>query len=236
MDLEGEEGVRIRSFVVADRTLLRFTWMVIFCTVVLSMLIHAASGNARDVPFFISESDYPGIERYVFTVGLTLSGLLLCTLSMRLKHAFDVIAKPTYARISLWAGLATGLSLVLLSWFNMYDQIILHSLFAMITFGGGYLWGWSTHSSLLEAPSRGHVVRKSWLKVAGVSLLVMHLALARPVKEYVLDGGIRDGTAIMNMSQNAINIAAPAEYLLFFSLVMMLASFGFDLENRNEKT
>ena len=64
----------------------------------------------------------------------------------------------------------------------------------------------------------------------------MHLALARPVKEYVLDGGIRDGTAIMNMSQNAINIAAPAEYLLFFSLVMMLASFGFDLENRNEKT
>jgi len=56
--------------------------------------------------------------------------------------------------------------------------------------------------------------------------------MARPVRTHVIDGGLRNGTEIMNLSQSAINIAAPAEYILFLSLVMMLASFRFDLEAR----
>lgn len=210
--------------------LLRLTYILILSTVFLSMLIHAFSGNARAVPFFISESDYPGLERYVFSFGLTASGLLLCLLALRLNHSFDVLARPTYRRVTMWTGLSTGASLILLSWFNMYDQIILHCIFAMITFGGGYAWALATHLSLTEYRTKGHHARRLWLGVAGLSLAVMHLALAQPAREFVLDGGLRDGTQIMNMSQSAINIAAPAEYILFLSLLMMLASFRFDLE------
>ena len=43
----------------------------------ISSLIHFLSGNNRAFPFFISEADYPGIERYIFTAGLSLQDWLL---------------------------------------------------------------------------------------------------------------------------------------------------------------
>jgi hypothetical protein len=45
----------------------------------------------------------------------------------------------------------------------------------------------------------------------------------------VIDAGLRDGVEIMNLSQNSIVVAATAEYVLYLSLVMMLASFHNDL-------
>lgn len=66
--------------------------------------------------------------------------------------------------------------------------------------------------------------------MAGIaSYAVMNLVLARPVWDFVVNGGLRDGTTVMNLAQSAIDIAAPAEYLFFVSIVMMLASFDYDL-------
>ena len=114
----------------------------------------------------------------------------------------------------------------------MHDYIIIHSILAMVVFMSGYAWSYTTHITLSNTLSLGQAHRKFWMVVGAVSFAIMNLSLARSVQTHVIDGGLRDGTEIMNMSQAAINIAAPAEYILFLSLVMMLASFRFDLEIR----
>mgnify|MGYP006131754135 CR=1 FL=1 len=230
IDWSMRKQLRVGRFMFDDLRTLRATWILILVTISSSMLIHALSGHARDIPFFISESDFPGLERVVFTLGLTAAGLMLCVLAIRLSANFESSTKPGALRISRISGLITGLALALLSWFNMHDQIVLHSIFALTTFGGGYIWACSAHAALAGSQTTGHKHRKYWIGIAGASLLVMNLALAKPIKSFVIDGNIRDVASFLDMAQASINIAAPAEYLLFFSLLMMLASFEHDLK------
>lgn len=222
--------LRVGKFMFDDLRILRATWILISVTISSSMLIHALSGHARDIPFFISESDFPGLERVVFTLGLTAAGVMLCVLAIRLSANFESSAKPGPLRISRISGLITGSALVLLSWFNMHDQIVLHCIFALTTFGGGYIWAYSAHAALAGSQTIGHTYRKYCLGIAGASLLVMNLALAKPIKSFVIDGSTRDVASFLEIAQAWVNVAAPAEYLLFFSLIMMLASFEHDLK------
>ena len=232
IDWSGEHGLQIGTSVVRDEHLLRGTWILILVTALTSMTIHLLSGNSRAIPFFISESDYQGFERLVFTAGFTFAGVLLCALSMRFAHTFDSTPNQNLSHVAKWLGLISGVSLICMSWFNTHDHIIIHSIFAMTVFMGSYAWSFTTHLTLSNTPSLGHARRKVWMVVGAVSFAVMNLSLARPVRTHVIDGGLRDGTEIMNLSQSGINIAAPAEYILFLSLVMMLASFRFDFEAR----
>lgn len=232
IDWSGEHGLQIGKSVVRDEHLLKATWLLILLTALTSMTIHLLSGNFRAIPFFISESDYPGSERLVFTAGFTFAGVLLCALSMRLAHTFDSTPNQNLSHVAKWLGLISGVSLICMSWFNTHDHIIIHSIFAMAVFMGGYAWALTTHLTLSNTSSLGHARRKVWMVVGAISFAVMNLSLARPIRTHVIEGGLRDGTEIMNMSQSAITLAAPAEYILFLSLVMMLASFRFDLEAR----
>lgn len=232
IDWSGEHGLQIGKSVVLDEHLLKATWLLILLTALTSMTIHLLSGNFRAIPFFISESDYPGSERLVFTAGFTFAGVLLCALSMRLAHTFDSTPNQNLSHVAKWLGLISGVSLICMSWFNTHDHIIIHSIFAMAVFMGGYAWALTTHLTLSNTSSLGHARRKVWMVVGAISFAVMNLSLARPIRTHVIEGGLRDGTEIMNMSQSAITLAAPAEYILFLSLVMMLASFRFDLEAR----
>mgnify|MGYP003315216287 CR=1 FL=1 len=81
MNFSGPDGIEIAGIRVADTTLIRIGWILPLVSVVCSMTIHAASGHARDFPFFVSESDYPGLERWFFTIGLALTSPLICLLS-----------------------------------------------------------------------------------------------------------------------------------------------------------
>ena len=69
-------GVIIRGKHVPDELIVRMSWLLPATIVPLSMVIHLLSGNSRDFPFFISEADFPGVERWVFTTGLAISGLI----------------------------------------------------------------------------------------------------------------------------------------------------------------
>ena len=229
IDWSMRKHLRVGKFMFDDFRTLRSTWILILVTTSSSMLIHALSGHSRDIPFFISESDSPGLERVVFTLGLTAAGVMLCILAIRLSANFEPSAKPGPLRISRISGLVTGSALILLSWFNMHDQIVLHCIFALTTFVGGYIWACSSHAALAGLKTTGHTHRKDGLGVAGTSLLVMNLALVKPIKTLVIDEGIRDVASFLDMAQAWINVAAPAEYLLFFSLIMMLASFEHEL-------
>ena len=229
MDWTGANGLRLGNRLVSDQHLLRIAWITLLSTCAVSMLIHALSGHARAIPFFISESDYPGAERIVFRGGLTASGGLLCLLALRLSYALPSTSSPRSTAFAKYCGLTTGVFVVLLSWFSMHDHLMIHCIFASITFGSGYLWAYTTHVSLADKPSIGHRWRQGWLMAGIASYAVMNLVLARPVWDFVVNGGLRDGTTVMNLAQSAIDIAAPAEYLFFVSIVMMLASFDYDL-------
>lgn len=229
IDWTGEHGLQIGRTVVQDEHLLRATWLLVLLTTITSMAIHFLSGDMRAIPFFISESDFPGPQRVVFKAGFTSAGVLMCALAMRIPHTFDIAHEQKYGQLAKWFGITAGVTLVGLAWFNMHDQIIIHSIFAMASFMGGYGWSCTVHYTLSNAPSLGHARRKVWMVVGAVSFAVMNLSLTGAVRTHVIEGGLRDGVEIMNLSQNSIVFAAIAEYFLYLSLVMMLASFEHDL-------
>ena len=74
----------IGRFYVPDEITVRVSWLLPALTVPLAMVIHLLNGNSRDFPIFISEADYPGVERWVFTIGLALSGIIQMIFSYRM--------------------------------------------------------------------------------------------------------------------------------------------------------
>ena len=229
IDWKGENGLQIGTFVVRDEHLLRATWLLVLLTTITSMTIHFLSGDARAIPFFISESDSPGPQRVVFKAGFMIAGVLMCALSLRFAHTFGTTPEQKHSQFAKGFGMTAGVSLIGLAWFSMNDEIIIHSIFAMASFMGGYAWSCTAHLALSSTPSLGHARRKVWMVVGAVSFAVMNLSLAGAVQTHVIDAGLRDGVEIMNLSQNSIVVAATAEYVLYLSLVMMLASFHHDL-------
>ena len=74
----------IGRFYVPDEITVRASWLLPALTVPLAMVIHLLNGNSRDFPIFISEADYPGVERWVFTIGLALSGIIQMVFAYRM--------------------------------------------------------------------------------------------------------------------------------------------------------
>ena len=70
-----KNGIKIGKIFLSDETLVKTSWLLPATVVPLAMVIHLLNGNSRDFPFFISEADFPGVERWVFTIGLAISGL-----------------------------------------------------------------------------------------------------------------------------------------------------------------
>ena len=59
----------------------RIGWSLPLATIILTTTIHLVTGNYRAFPFFISEADYPGLERIVFKVGFSVAGIVLIYVS-----------------------------------------------------------------------------------------------------------------------------------------------------------
>ena len=231
----GKNGLSIKGVELDDRLLLRAAWMTMLFTCTVSMMIHALSGNSRAIPFFISESDYPGLERIVFRCGLNAAGLMLCCLALRLPYALDLSQNARLSKMARASGLITGISTILLSWFSMHTHLLIHCILASITFVGAYVWAYTMHASRSNNPGLGHAKRRIWLTLGGLSYVVMNIALAKSVRQLVFEQGLTKGTEVMNLAQTSINIAAPAEYLFFFSVIMMLASFDHDLAEARQE-
>lgn len=229
IQFSGKNGLTLNGVEVDDRLLLRTAWMTMLCACAASMAIHALSGNARAIPFFISESDFPGLERIVFRCGLSATGLMLCCLAVRLPYALHLTTNTRLRTIAQLSGVITGISTILLSWFSMHEHLVIHVVFASITFVGAYVWSYSMHASRSHKPGTGYSKRRVWLAVGGMSYLVMNLSLAQSARRLVIEQGLTGGTEVMNLAQSSIDIAAPAEYLFFLSVVLMLASFDHDL-------
>ena len=232
MSLNTENGIQIAGIEVSDSMLIRLGWLLPLATVVTSMSIHAFSGNARAIPFFVSESDYPGPERVVFTTGLAITGLVICILAYR----FSIMVEEQdskWNRISLSSGILSGLSLSVLAFANIYDALLLHVITTILVFAGGFVWGASMHKRHSKDTSPDSNLRKAGLWMTGLGILTMNLSVGVYVfwKRESLDL-LDPQFDILNQIQPAINIAAPAEYLLIVGLMVTLASIGRDFQKK----
>lgn len=232
MSLNTENGIKIAGIEVSDSMLIRLGWLLPLATVVTSMSIHAFSGNARAIPFFVSESDYPGPERVVFTTGLAITGLVICILAYRFSLMVEE-QDSKWNRISLSSGILSGLSLSVLAFANIYDALLLHVITTILVFVGGFVWGASMHKGDSNDASPDSKLRKAGLWMTGLGILTMNLSVGVYVfwKRESLEL-LDPQFEILNQIQPAINIAAPAEYLLIVGLMVTLASIGRDFQKK----
>jgi hypothetical protein len=232
VSLNTENGIKIAGIEVSDSMLIRLGWLLPLTTVVTSMSIHAFSGNARAIPFFVSESDYPGPERVVFTTGLAITGLVICILAYRFSLMVEE-QDSKWNRISLSSGILSGLSLSVLAFANIYDALLLHVITTILVFVGGFVWGASMHKGDSNDASPDSKLRKAGLWMTGLGILTMNLSVGVYVfwKRESLEL-LDPQFDILNQIQPAINIAAPAEYLLIVGLMVTLASIGRDFQKK----
>ena len=229
IDFKGKGGISIGSKFVNDSTLARLGWAVPAVTLSLAMLIHWLSGDARAVPFFISESDYPGLQRIIFTSGVFISGFIICTVSFRMWWTQRQDCRPKLLFISMLCGFYTGINISLMAFANMYDFLELHVFTALGVFQVGMAWALVSHFALPNAQKKGKMMRWLAMVVSFISFNVMSATLAGAVKGMTTAERQYALTQLTPL-QSAIDIAAPAEYFLVIGLFIALASFESDMQ------
>lgn len=200
--------------------------MIPTITVVAATLIHLFD-QPRDVPFFISETDYRGLQDLVFTAGLTLGGVCQMAYAWHLYHALEAARPRTWFVASLLGVLASA-NTVLVSHYDMYDHINPHILTAMLAFGGGVAWaftaGWAMGD---KATSAGRRMRSIGFTMAAAGFVVMLVAFQSAAS--TVDPTGLTTVEFLNQAQSGIVVAAPAEYVLVAGLMLCLASFRYEL-------
>ena len=132
-------GIKIGSREFSDLTIARIGWLLPAITVPIAMFVHILLGNSRTFPIFISESDYPGLERWIFTIGLCCAGIVQMLFAYRMWYSMKDEGRRKLMHLTLICGLFTGGNLVIMSFADMYDHLALHVLTASNVFQGGML-------------------------------------------------------------------------------------------------
>ena len=217
---------------IEDRMAARLGWILPTLTVALSSLVHVLSGDYRAFPFFISEADYPGLQRVIFTVGLVLTGLVLMYVSWRLFQVNKIVGRWYWMHFSMICGVFVGLNLILMAFMDMYDHIELHIFTAVNVFHFGLAWGIVTHLGMKEGNQRGKNLRYMSITLGFIALTGMTYAISLGLKVHP---EFADGEWNMDTMQPWINWAAPLEYLLVASFMLTLSSFGADMNSKDEE-
>ncbi|MGB0265173.1 MAG: hypothetical protein ACPGAN_02705 [Candidatus Poseidoniaceae archaeon] len=216
-----------------DIKLLRYSWTIPLSTLILSMSIHWFSGDARTFLIYISEADYPGLQRIVFTTGLTITGLIYSFLSYKIYVNFeDTSPRKLLLIISTIGGIYIGINLVAMSFLDMYDHFSGHILTALTVFYGGMIWGLAIHFSLPKSTTRIKSVRLGSILLSVLGFITMTVAYNKAAQEL--------GKAVilyeeMNLVQHPyLDIAAIGEYALVFGFFMILFSIELDVKKIND--
>lgn len=201
-------------------------WLIPTVTVVAATLIHLFD-QPRAIPFFISETDYRGLQDLVFTVGLTLGGVCQMAYAWHLYHELEAARPRTWFVASLLGVLASA-NTVLVSHYDMYDHINPHILTAMLAFGGGVAWAFTAGLAMGDlATSAGRRMRRTGLTMAAAGFVVMLVAFQSAASN--VDPTGLTTVEFLNQAQSGIVVAAPAEYVLVAGLMLCLASFRYEL-------
>ena len=204
----------------------RASYMVPSLTIVIAMLLHGLAGP-RAVPFFISEADYTGLDGLVFTVGLTLGGIVQMAYAWHLYHTLEA-ERPGLWFAATLIGLLASFNSILVSHFDMYHHINPHILTAMLAFGGGVVWAFLANIALgRQATTEGRRLRLIGFAMAALGFVVMVVSFQTAANN--VDPTGMTTVEFLNQAQDGIRIAAPAEYILVAGLMVCLASFRHEL-------
>ena len=211
---------------IEDRLLARLGWVIPALTIILSTLVHILTGDYRAFPFFISEADYPGLQRIIFT------GIVLMYLSWRLFKINKNRTRWYWIHLSLLSGMFVGANLAVMAFMDMYDHIEIHVATAANVFQFGLAWGLFTHLAFKDGSQRSKNLRYMSITLGFIGFLGMSYAISLGLKahpEFI------DGDWDMAAMQPWINWAAPLEYLLAFSFILTLFSFEPELKCKSEE-
>ena len=204
----------------------RASYMVPSLTIVIAMLLHGFAGP-RAVPFFISETDTAGMDGHVFTVGLTVGGLVQMAYAWHLYHTLEA-ERPKLWFAATLVGLVASLNSIFLSYFDMYHHINPHILTATLAFGGGVVWALLANIALgHQATAKGKRLRLIGFAMAALGFVVMVVSFETAANS--VDPTGMTTAEFLNQAQHGIRIAAPAEYVLVAGLMTCLASFRHEL-------
>ena len=212
---------------IENRMAARVAWSLPLATVILTSAIHLLTGNYRDFPFFISEADYPGLERIVFKTGFFINGIVLIYVSWLLFQSCKSRARWYLMHVSLAIGIIVGTNLSLMAVWDVYDYERLHVFTASNVFQFGLLWGIVTHIALKDADNTSKNLRYASISCTVIAFLGMIYSIRLGLEQYP---EFVDGNWDLDKMQPWINWAAPLEYLLVFSLMLTLKSFEHELE------
>ena len=182
-------------------------WLIPTITVVAATLIHLFD-QPRDVPFFISETDYRGLQDLVFTAGLTLGGVCQMAYAWHLYHALEA-ARPRAWFVASLLGVLASANTVLVSHYDMYDHINPHILTAMLAFGGRRL---GLHRRLghgRQGHDAGRRMRSIGFTMAAAGFIVMLVAFQSAAS--TVDPTGLTTVEFLNQAQSGIVVAAPAD-------------------------
>ena len=216
---------------IEDKLAAKLGWILPSITIILSSAIHLVSGNYRDFPFFISESDYPGLERYVFTIGFCVTGIVLMYLSWRLFEVNKTSARWYWMHLSLFSGIFVGANLALMSFWDMYDHLTLHITTALNVFHFGLAWGVLTHLAMKNGSQKGKNLRYVSITLGFIAFFVMTYSMGLGIEKHPDFFDTND----LDLLQPWINWAAPMEYLLALSFILTLKSFESDILPHEEE-
>lgn len=204
----------------------RASYVVPSITIMLAMFLHGLAGP-RAIPFFISETDYNGLDGVVFTAGLTVGGFVQMAYAWHLYHTLDA-ERPRLWFVATLVGLLASLNSVLVSHFDMYQYINPHILTAMLAFGGGVVWALLANIALgHQATAEGRRMRLIGFAMAALGFVVMVVSFETAANS--VDATGMTTVEFLNQAQHGILIAAPAEYVLVAGLMICLASFRHEL-------
>ena len=216
---------------IEDKLAAKLGWLIPALTIGLSTLVHLLSGDSRAFPFFISEADYPGLQRVIFTAGFVIAGIVLIYVSWRLFWLNRKRGRWYWMHLSMLCGTFVGSNLAIMAFMDMYDHIELHILTALNVFHFSLAWGVVTHLGMKNGNQRGKNLRYLSITLGFIAFIGMSYAMGLAVKAHpeFLD------TDDLNLIQPWINVAAPMEYLLAISFMLTLGSFSADMNPDDEE-
>tara|TARA_B100000482_G_scaffold86634_1_gene62180 strand:- start:438 stop:1094 length:657 start_codon:yes stop_codon:yes gene_type:complete len=216
---------------IEDKLAAKLGWLIPALTIGLSTLVHLLSGDYRAFPFFISEADYPGLQRVIFTSGFVIAGIVLIYVSWRLFWLNRKRGRWYWMYLSMLCGTFVGSNLAIMAFMDMYDHIELHIITALNVFHFSLTWGVVTHLGMKNGNQRGKNLRYLSITLGFIAFIGMSHAMGLAVKAHpeFLD------TDDLNLIQPWINVAAPMEYLLAISFMLTLGSFSADMNPDDEE-
>ena len=200
----------------------RLGWTLPAITVILSSLTHLLLGDYRAFPFLISEADYPGLQRYIFTIGFFLSGIILIYLSWKFYKSNKDDTRWYWIHLSLICGIIIGINLSIMAFMNMYDHLELHILTASNVFQFGLAWGILSHLAFENSQEWAKKLRYFSISLGFFSFFMMLLVFNMGIQE---NPQFIDNEWDLDTLQPYINWAAPLEYMLVASFILTLVSF-----------